>query len=192
MDPDRYMVGRTYSELHADGQSKAASGVRSALLKVSGFDYVPENLRSRTILEAALRVQDAHFGWDNFHTEPAPMRALASLGSSIPIPAFARCMTAILCVRIGNPYGVSHAAQPYTNQMLDKVTTERWTYFFDRCLPADDVLLGELQNDAIAARWSRLIDESERVSGVTPSQKGPSDLLKASFEDSADRGSESR
>ncbi|MEY2423018.1 MAG: hypothetical protein QOI95_3085 [Acidimicrobiaceae bacterium] len=182
MDPDRHMLGRGYAELHADGQSKASSGVRSALLKVSGFDYVPENLRSLTFLEAAARVLGAHFGWDNFHTEPAPMRALASLGSSIPIHAFAKCMTAILCVRIGNPYGVSFDAQSHAIRMLENVTRERWAYFFDECLPADDVLLGELTNETVATRWCHVLIDIERVQELSLKKKSSRTFLKASFD----------
>ena len=111
-DPDRYMVGRAYAELHAEGLAVPANGLRSALLKVSGFGYVPESLRSQAFLEAAAKLQAAHFDWDNFHNEPGPMRAFAKLGSSIPRPAFHKCMTAIILVRVGNHYGVSNAAQP--------------------------------------------------------------------------------
>lgn len=179
MDPDKYMLGRAYAELHADGQTTSASGVRSALLKVAGFDFVPESLRSRAFLDAASRVQDAHFGWDNFHNEPAPMRVLASLGSSIPVPAFARCMTAILCVRIGNPYGLSHRAQPDAAQMLRNVTVDRWEYFFNDCLPADDVLLGELLNSTIAGRWCDAFGELPRVGQVKPKRSRMDALLNA-------------
>jgi hypothetical protein len=176
-DPDRYLVGRAYADVHADGQSTAAAGLRSALLKVAGFDYVPEGLRSRAFLEAAARVQAAHFEWDNFHNEPAPMRAIASLGTSIPLPAFHRCMTAIILVRIGNPYGVSIAAQPSAFRMLKDVTAERWKYFFDDCLPVDDVLLGELRNAKIAGRWCEMVAEFSRLEDVTPTNRASKTLL---------------
>src|SRR5689334_5279565 len=45
------------------------------------FDYVPESLRSRAFIDAANKVIEAHFGWNNFYNEPAPMKALASLRS---------------------------------------------------------------------------------------------------------------
>lgn len=181
-DPDRYMVGRAYAELHAEGQSVAANGLRSALLKVSGFDYVPEGLRSQAFLEAAGKVLGAHFAWDNFHNEPAPMRALARLGTSIPRPAFHKCVTAAILVRIGNHYGVSNAAQPSATRMLKDVTADRWEYFFDGCLPVDDVLLAELQDHAVARRWCTLMTELTRLDGLRPSNKLTRQLLEASFE----------
>ena len=39
------------------------------------------------------------------------MEALASLGSSVPLPAFPIVMSATLAVRLGNGYGVSNGAQ---------------------------------------------------------------------------------
>jgi hypothetical protein len=187
MAPDRFMVGRAYAEVHANGQTKATSGLRTALLKVSGFDYVPEDLRSRAFIEAAARLQSTHFEWDNFTNEPKPMRALASLGSSIPLPAFARCMTAVLLVRVGNRYGFSWAAQDDAVRMLDSVTTERWTYFFNDCLPSDDVLLAALSETTIAARWCEIIAELERVSEATPTHKRASNLLRLSLDGQTDK-----
>lgn len=185
MDPDRFFVGRSYAEVHANGQAKAASGLRSALLKISGFDHVPEDLRSNTFVEAAGRVLQAHFGMNNFHNEPAPTRALASLGTSIPIPSFAQCMTAVLCVRIGNSYGVSWRAVPHADEILSSVTADRWKFFFDRCLPSDDVLLGELQQDSIAERWIELIQKTKRVAKLQLVNQTSQELLDASIIDLA-------
>ncbi len=179
-DPDRYMVGRTYAELHAEGLAVPANGLRSALLKVSGFDYVPEILRSQAFLEAAAKLQTAHFEWDNFHNEPGPMQALAKLGSSIPRPAFHKCMTAVILVRIGNRYGVSHAAQPDAMKMLKDVTADRWEYFFEGCLPVDSVLLTELTESPIAERWCEMLDELPRTADVVPTEMRVRRLLTAS------------
>lgn len=179
MDPDRYLVGRAYSEVHADGQSKAATGLRSALLKVRGFDYVPEDLRSRSFLEAAARVLEAHFGWDNFASEPSPVRALESLGSSIPSPAFARCMTAVLAVKLGNRYGQSWDAQTPADKILDGVTQDRWKYFFDRCLPTDDVVLEKLTDIDIARRWTDFLGSLDQVRDLTPDDRRSRELLEA-------------
>lgn len=181
-DPDRFTVGRAYAELHADGQAKPANGLRSALLKVAGFDYVPESLRSRAFLEAASKLIDAHFEWNNFYNEPGPMRALASLGTSIPGPAFHRCMTAIILVRIGNAYGVSNAAQGPAEEMLKSITSDRWEYFFNECLPVDDTLLGELVNEKISARWCEMISESPRTHHLTLGSRSARLLLDASLE----------
>src|SRR5690242_18967145 len=84
--PDKWEVGRAYAEVHAAGRRTAAAGLRKALLKVHGFDFVPEDVRSRTFIATASRLQEVHFAGNNFYNEPAPMKALASLGTVIPTP----------------------------------------------------------------------------------------------------------
>jgi hypothetical protein len=157
--PERQFVGRCYAEVHAEGKQTAAAGVRAALLKVKGFDYVPEVLRSRTFLEAAQQVIDAHEGWNNFHNEYAPMVALASLGTTIPNPALPRCMTALLCVKLGNRYGTSRTAEPVATQMLSRISPDRWVYYLNDCLPADDVILMKLKGGVIAGRFVQMVSE---------------------------------
>ena len=159
LHPDRQSVGWCYAEVHAEGKQTAAAGLRTALLKVKGFDYVPETLRSRTFIEAAQRVLEAHHGWSNFYNELAPMAALASLGTSIPTPALPLCMTAILCVKIGNHWGVSNSSVLYATQMLSTLSPDRWIYYFNECLPADDTILGKLTDPNISARFVSMIAE---------------------------------
>lgn len=165
-DPDRFSVGRAYSEFHAEGKLKPSNAVRSALLKVQGFDYVPESYRSQEFLEAASTVIEAHFGWDNFYNEPAPVRLLETLGSSIPGPAFHKVMTALLLVRIGNRYGVSGEAQEPANRMLEKTVSDRWKYFIEKCLPVDQILLEELSVEVIAERFCEVVGSYNHTSSV--------------------------
>jgi hypothetical protein len=104
----------------------------------------------------------------------------AKLGSSIPRPAFHKCMTAIILVRVGSHYGVSNAAQPRVIQMLKEVTVDRWECFFDGCLPVDSVLLAELVDSSIAKRWCDMLDELHRTAEVIPSDGRVRRLLEAS------------
>lgn len=181
-DPDRYSVGRAYAELHAEGQRIASSGLRAALLKVAGFDYVPEGLRSSAFLEAAAKVQSAHFGWNNFYNEAEPMKALASLGTSIPGPAFHRCMTATLLVRVGNNYGIALDAQAPAAAVLDSVSSDRWTYFYDQCLPVDDDLLEALSHSGIAARWCETVATLRQSRGAAPTNPAVRSFMTASLD----------
>lgn len=153
LKPDRWLVGRTYAELHSDGQRTAANGVMQALLKVRGFDFVPEDLRSRTFIQAAKAVEEAHNGMNNFYTEPMPMQALSGLGTLIPMPAFSQCMSATLSVRLGSVYGRSWDAQDAAILILDAVTPDRWLYYIEQCLPSDRAVLWKLQQDKPTARW---------------------------------------
>lgn len=154
--PEKYQVGRGYAELFADGKTKASSGIKQVLLKVKGFDFVPEDLRSSTFIKVANEILIAHEGVNNFYNEPAPVRTLSRMGSVIPAPALSVCMTAILSVILGNRYGVSNAAQGNARQILSNVTHDRWVYYFKDCLEADERILYKLTLDYPVDRWLKL------------------------------------
>ena len=98
-EAERWRVGRTYSEVYSDGNTTATSGLKQALLKVQGFDFVPESLRSDTFMKTAESILRAHDGYDNFYNEVAPTRSFSQLGTSIPAPALPTCLVALLeCV----------------------------------------------------------------------------------------------
>jgi len=86
-DTEKWQIGHTYAEAYADGKISTVSGLKSALVKVRGFDFVPENLRSDTFVKAAEAIIRAHDEPNNFYNEPAPVRNLAKLGTTIPAPA---------------------------------------------------------------------------------------------------------
>lgn len=155
--PERWQAGQTYAELYAEGKKAAVSGLQLALSKVSGFDYVPENLRSATFTRAAKAVLQAHEDLNNFYNEPAPMRELASLGTTIPNPAFPICMTATLSVWLGNSYGFSWAAADPATRILKSLSSERWTYYLDEVLPRDKEILIKLQRQKPSDRWAELV-----------------------------------
>ncbi len=158
--PEKWQIGRTYSELFTDGQTKAASGVKRVLLKVKGFDFVPEDLRSSSFIKIGNEILTAHFGMNNFYNEPKPMSTLFSMGSVIPIPAFPICATATLCIKLGNFYGISIAAQGPANEVLRNITEDRWIYFFKECMQTNDKLLYKLTQSNPLERWINLFSES--------------------------------
>lgn len=157
--PEKWQIGRTYSELFTDGQTKAASGIKKVLLKVKGFDFVPEDLRSSSFIKIANEVLTAHYGMNNFYNEPKPISTLYSMGSVIPIPAFPICMTATLCIRLGNFYGISNAAQGPATEILKNTKEDRWIYFFKECVQTNDKLLYKLTQSNPLERWINLFSE---------------------------------
>jgi hypothetical protein len=157
-DTERWHVGHTYAELYSDGKSTAVSGIKSALSKVKGFDYVPENLRSDTFLKAAAAIVDAHEGMNNFYNELSPLRAFSKLGTTIPTPAIGECISAILCIRLGNEYGTANNAQTLAKELLDGVTPERWQHYLNQFLPGDIRILNKLADSRPMERWKTLTE----------------------------------
>jgi hypothetical protein len=172
LGPEKYQVGRAYAELASEGKATATAGVRKVLLKVRGFDFVPEDLRSKSFSKAANAVLEAHEGMNNFHNEPAPMRFLAQMGSIIPIPAFPICMTAVVSVTLGNRYGISYEAQQYAKAVLETVRPERRSYFLNDCLKSDERLLYKLLLDKPLARWFELCSELD-FAGIVDTLNDP-------------------
>lgn len=156
-EPERWQIGQAYAEEYNEGRKSSVKGLHAILLKVAGFDYVPENLRSSTFVKVANSVIAAHEGRDNFYNEPAPMRELASLGTSIPGPALATCMTAILCVRLGNRYGRSSSAQSYAKTLVEGISPDRWLHYLDGRLENDRRILYKLDEDKPQTHWISLI-----------------------------------
>lgn len=156
-EKDKWEIGNAYRDATAAGNITATKGLKYALLKVKGFDYVPENLRSSTFKKAAKQLINAHFSMNNFYTEPDLVRNLSQLGSSIPAPAFIDCVQAYLCVYLGNYYGVSHAAVLTAKTELNNIPNDRWLYYFSKVLPSDEVILLKLMEENPRSRFESLV-----------------------------------
>lgn len=159
--PDKWLIGKTYAELSGSGNKVAAAAIGRSLAAREGFDFVPESLRSNSFIRLAQRVLEAHHGFNNFYNEPEPMKLLSLLGSTIPEPALAECITATLAVKLGNFYGVSMAAQEHANRVLEKVRTDNWVYYFDEVFPHDQEILGKLDTprSKTIGQWQLLVEE---------------------------------
>ncbi|QGY40467.1 hypothetical protein GM415_10125 [Pseudodesulfovibrio cashew] len=157
---EKWQVGHTYRNVYSEGNEIATIGLKKALIKVNGFDFVPESLRSHSFLRAANKILAAHDGMNNFHNEPAPTSALASMGSTIPEPAFAKCMTAVFSVYLGNSWGHSWGAEHSATTILDRLSESQWTYFFNQCFPSDGRILEKLSwYDKPRDRWFSLVEK---------------------------------
>ncbi len=156
--PEKWQVGQAYAELTSEGKRAASTGLKAALVKVHGFDFVPESLRSNTFTEAASKVLSAHYGYNNFYTEEEPMLVLANLGTAIPKPAFARVMEASLAVWLGNRWNYAYASAPLAEKIFDSLRTEQWEYYINECLQGDKSILDKLAHEEKPIiRWIDLI-----------------------------------
>jgi len=181
--PEKWQIGKTYAEVYTEGKSTAVSGLKKLLLKVKGFDYVPEDLRSNAFIKAANDIIGAHEGSNNFYYEASAVRALANMGSVIPIPALPLSISATLCVKLGNQWGNSWEAQGPANDILKNVTKDRWLYYFDECLLTDHRVLYKLLQSKPLSRWMDFIGGLKDMNLIVESIKDPNvkNLLKASL-----------
>jgi hypothetical protein len=156
-EKDKWQVGRAYRDTTAAGNINATRGLKNALLKVKGFDYVPENLRSTSFKKAAMSLIEAHFGMNNFITEIPLVLSLSKLGTSIPAPAFIECVQAYLSVYIGNKWGVSSSVSTIAERELIRIPKDRWLYYFTKVIQTDDIILPALLEEKPRQRLSSLI-----------------------------------
>jgi hypothetical protein len=183
---ERWQVGQSYAEVNAAGNRPASAGMKKALIDVKGFDFVPETLRSSTFTDAAAKVLTSHFAMNNFYNEREPMQTLANLGTSIPMPAFAKCIEATLAVFLGNHWGHAWNAEEYAKQILRSLRPTQWDYYFNECLPRDRTVLDKLSTELKpVGRWRSLISKYVR-SDFVPNKRHVKALLDASRERGSD------
>lgn len=163
---DRWSIGRSYAQANNDGDNNLSKALKSLLIKVKGFDYVPENLRSNSYIKVAKDLLSAHYGLNNFYNEPSYAKLLLKMGSSIPVPALGICITAILACKIGNPYGYSWDAQDDLNKLLDNIIPERWVYYFDKVFPTDETILFKLCNYELAERFLKEVIQKYKLNNL--------------------------
>ncbi|MCA6435996.1 MAG: hypothetical protein IM600_17105 [Bacteroidetes bacterium] len=157
--PEKWQIGRCYAELSTDGKTKASSGLKQVLLKVRGFDFVPEDLRSTSFIKIGNEILVAHQSRNNYYNEPAPVNTLYKMGSVIPMPAFSICITAVMSVRLGNYWGVCNVAQDNAKKILKSISPDRWRYFFNECLINNEIMLDKLSSDRPLSRWMELFPD---------------------------------
>jgi len=179
-DTERWQVGHTYAEVYADGKTSSVSALKAALMKVKGFDFVPENLRSDTFVKAAEAILKAHDGMNNFHYEYSPTNSMAKLGSTIPTPALPACMTALLSVALGNSFGHAWNAVSVAEEMLMKISHDRWQYYLNQALPGDTRILNKLVSPLPQSRWFDLINDL-KLSDIQIKNRIVAKLIKASL-----------
>jgi hypothetical protein len=155
-DTEKWQVGHAYAEAFADGKTTAVGGLKSALLKVRGFDFVPENLRSDTFVKAAEAILRAHDGMNNFYNEAAPVINLSKLGTTIPTRALPACITALLSIVLGNFYGVAWGAEAEASKLLGRLSIDRWSFYLNNAFPSDTRILSKLSEDKPRSNWMKL------------------------------------
>ena len=177
---DKYFIGTTYSKYVNRGEKKYIYTFKNALEKVHGYDYVPENLRSISFIQAAKNIKRVHYEFNNFYNEPDAVTRLERLGNQIPKPALKESVSACIMVYVGNAYGSSDLAKQPTCEVLNKLDTEAWKYYINECLPYDeDVLLKISAGDRRTDKWCELVNYY-KLREIEITEKKLQDMMSAS------------
>lgn len=161
LSDDRYPIGFAYAEAINEGNVFKSGALKTVLLKVKGFDYVPENLRSLSFIDVANKLIEIHYGFNNFYKEHAHAKLLNELGTVIPGPAISICVRASLLCIIGNRYGRADNAQSELEKVLDKLSQDKWKSYFNMTFIGDEDVLYKLQtgNEKMIDNFSKVVQK---------------------------------
>lgn len=138
---EKLVLADAYTDYVNISDIPRTDALNKILLKVQGFDYVKENVRSRTFISVANKLRDVHFGSNNFYNEPSVIRTLENLGTKFPKLALKSCITSILFIKLGNSYNTSWDAEIVADRLLDRLTEDEWATYLDRYLKEETLLL---------------------------------------------------
>lgn len=144
LNDEKFYIGSAFAQFDNDKDDKRVKSLKSVLVKVRGFDYVPENIRSTTFVTVATKLIAVHHGVNNFYNEPLSISNLEKLGTKFPKPALRICMTAVLLVKLGNQYNICWDAQSYATTMLDRLTDDDWRTYLEHYLPLEKGIVEDL------------------------------------------------
>lgn len=148
-------IGRFTASLDT---APAAAG-RELLSLVGGLAYLPESERAVEIDAALDALTAAHRGWNNFHTEFTPAKALSELvgvHGEIPSALENKYLATLVEAYLGNQYGVSWAAVEHYEAMLRRLDSRQ----AGKALRAFTLptISAQLWSTVGQARWSVLLD----------------------------------
>lgn len=155
---ERRALADAYTDYTNINDYKRTAALNTIMLQVHGFDYVMENVRSRTYIQVAQKLIDVHFGINNFYNEPGVIKKLEDLGTVIPRLALKECMTAVLYVKLGNRYGTSWSAEQIADRILDRLTLDEWVTYLEKYMVEESNLLdGIKDSNKMRNQWKEVI-----------------------------------
>lgn len=156
-DDIRSNIASKFSSLRDIKGKDAASEALEFLKLVNGVEYIPESFKEIIFKKHSQALLDAHYGWDNFHHEPAYARDLASLGQNVPLSSIYTYVKAIMVSFLGNGYGIARGAQQYNVQMISDLSQTGIRTFF-KLLESDIDISRKLSNSSAVNRLYGILD----------------------------------
>ena len=155
---ERRALADVYTDYSNSVDYKRTNDLNKIMLKVHAFDYVMENVRSRTYIQVANKLRDVHFDINNFYNEPGIIQKLEDLGTTIPRLALKESITSVLFVKLGNSYGTSWAAEKIADRILNRLTESEWITYFENYFLEETNLIDAI-NDCTKMRnqWKNVI-----------------------------------
>jgi len=162
-------IASKFGSLKAIQGQNEANEALAFLKEVDGVAYIPQGFLDIIFAKHSRFLIDAHFGINNFYTEPNYAKDLHSLGYEVPESAMQIYVKAVLLSFVGNFYGISQNAQEYNEKMLSNLTQSGIRALF-HLLGHDAQVVRELSSLALATRIKLLMDVIKEKT-LMPEQK---------------------
>ncbi len=172
----RQQFGVKFGRYTASLDTTQAKAARELLDLVDGTSYLPEKEWAVEVDAAIEALLAAHTGFNNFYTEPAPARALAGLVTGrrgMPSGTETKYLHALVDLYLGNDYGLSWAADPIYQELLEALGPAQAGRVLRSFL--DPLISAKLWKSVARKQWAKLLDILE------PKLTSPADraLIKA-------------
>lgn len=151
-------IGIRYATFSANADVERKRLARQFLTQVQGLGHLTEDTRAAEMSELITNLEAAHYGFNNFHNEPAHARALARYvpeTGEIPRAIRGRYVKILTMCRIGNGYGISNAALGYYDRMISRFQEQE--IFEAAKLPLDAEFSSRLQFPSCRKNYIELL-----------------------------------
>jgi len=112
-----------YAVFSANAELTKKELAKQFLSMVNGLGYISDDQKAIEIREISENLLHAHNGFNNFYNEEPYAKILIKyIPTSGSVPQLIRFyyVKVLLICKLGNTYGVSHSAEPYYNQMIER------------------------------------------------------------------------
>lgn len=180
-DVTRGEIGIKHANFAANGDVDRKRLTHEFLELVGGLSYLHE---SDLALEIQMRVdqlEQVHDSWDNFFNEPPVARQLRKYipdTGKIPPQVNDEYVRVLIRCRVGRTTGVSHAAVPIYDEMID-LFEEAQIKAFVRTLGTAEVQ-ARLRNNACVARLRDLVTRFQQKAVTQPLSRALAEIAGAS------------
>lgn len=149
-----------HSDYIAKGEDNRRTASRIFFQELGLLDLLGDSERHALFSHAAHQLRSVHNGFDNFYNEPPFAERLLLLSQQTPVPASAQkefVETIIMCA-IGNPYGVSNAAEPTYHALVRNFSPQEVAYMLAAPSVEPSVIRGRVtQNASCRQRFKNLV-----------------------------------
>jgi hypothetical protein len=153
-------VGLKYANFSANADVQRKQALHEFLDLVGGLGYLPESDLALEIAARVSELESAHDGFDNFYNEPPRVRALRKYISDsglVPPQVNDEYVRVIVRCRVGRRQGVSNAAVPVYDELIDRFGDKQIRAFIGTLSKTE--VTSRLDDTGCSARFRGIVDK---------------------------------